>query len=132
MAKILFVYSRESSFISIDRDVFHRRWEVREWRQRSRLVNLPALVRAVWRSDLVFGWFASWHTFWPVTLAWMLRRPSVLVVGGMDTARLTEIGYGLQQRPFFRGLSRWVMRRATRLVTNSRYSRRELTENVGI
>jgi glycosyltransferase involved in cell wall biosynthesis len=132
MAKILFVYSRESSFISIDRDVFHRRWEVREWRQRSRLVNLPALVRAVWRSDLVFGWFASWHTFWPVTLAWMLRRPSVLVVGGVDTASLPEIGYGLQQRPFFRGLSRWVMRRATRLVTNSRYSRRELTENVGI
>ena len=117
MARILFVYSRESSFISIDRAILGRRWELREWRQERPLVNLPALALAVWRSDLVFGWFASWHTFWPVTLAWLLRKPSVLVVGGVDTARMPEIGYGLQQRPFFRGLSRWVMRRASRLVT---------------
>src|SRR3989442_8083887 len=132
MARILFVYSRESSFISIDRDILRRRWELREWRQRSPLVNLPALALAVWRSDLVFGWFASWHPFWPVALAWLLRKPSVLVVGGVDTARMPEIGYGLQQRPFFRGLSRWVMRRASRLVTNSRFSQRELQANVGI
>lgn len=132
MARILFVYSRESTFISIDRDVLRRRWQVREWQQKSPLVNLPRLVLAVWRSDLVFGWFASWHTFWPITLAWILRKPSVLVVGGVDTARMPEIGYGLQQRRFFRGLSRWVMRRASRLVTNSHYSQAELEANVGI
>src|SRR3954451_25167092 len=129
---ILFVYSRDSTFIRIDREILARRWEVREWPQARALVNLPRLLVAVWRSDLVFGWFASWHTFWPVTLAWLLRRPSVVVIGGFDTASLPEIDYGLQQRRVMRRVSRWVMRRATRLVTNSHYSAREIEANVGI
>jgi glycosyltransferase involved in cell wall biosynthesis len=132
VAQILFVYSRESSFVAIDRDLLRRRWAVRDWPQPRPLVNLPRLVAAVWRSDLVFGWFASWHTFWPITLAWLLRRPSVLVIGGFDTAGMPEIGYGLQQRPVMRHVSRWVMRRASRLVTNSEYSLREIEANVGI
>jgi glycosyltransferase involved in cell wall biosynthesis len=130
--QILFVYSRDSTFIRIDRDILDRRWRVRDWPQAGPLVNLPKLVAAVWRSDLVFGWFASWHTFWPVTLAWLLHRPSVLVIGGFDTASLPEIDYGLQQRSVMSRVSRWTMRRATRLVTNSHYSRREIEANVGI
>jgi glycosyltransferase involved in cell wall biosynthesis len=80
----------------------------------------------------VFGWFASWHTFWPVMLARLLGRPTVQVIGGFDTARLPDIDYGLQQRPLMGRVSRWVMRHATRLVTNSDYSRREIEANVGI
>jgi glycosyltransferase involved in cell wall biosynthesis len=130
--RILFVYSRDSTFIRIDREVLARRWRVRDWPQAGALVHLPKLVAAVWRSDLVFGWFASWHTFWPVTLAWLLRRPSVVVIGGFDTACLPDIDYGLQQRRVMSRVSRWVMRRATRLVTNSHYSSREIEANVGI
>jgi glycosyltransferase involved in cell wall biosynthesis len=132
VAQILFVYSRESSFVAIDRDLLRRRWRIRDWPQPRALVNLPALAVAVWRSDVVFGWFASWHTFWPITLAWLFRRPSVLVIGGFDTASMPEIDYGLQQRRVMRHVSRWVIRRATRLVTNSHYSRREIEANVGI
>ncbi len=131
-AKVLFVYSRESSFVAIDRAVLSERWVVRDWRQQGPVVNLPALVRAVARSDLVFGWFASWHTFWPVTLAWLMRKPSVVVIGGYDTASMPEIPYGLQGRGLMRLVSRWVMRRATRLVTNSNYSREEAAANAGL
>lgn len=130
--QILFVYSRDSTFIEIDRALLARRWELRDWPQPRPLVNVLAVARAVRESDLVFGWFASWHTFWPVTLAWLMRRPSVLVIGGFDTARMPEIGYGLQQRRVMGRVSRWTMRRATRLITNSRYSRREIEANVGI
>ena len=49
------------------------------------------------RADVVFGWFASWHTFFPITLAWLLRKPSVLIIGGFDTANMPDIGYGYQQ-----------------------------------
>ena len=131
-ARILFVYSRESSFVGIDRNVLSERWTVRDWRQQGPLVNLVALVRAVIASDLVFGWFASWHTFWPVTLAWLFRRPSVLVIGGYDTANLPEVPYGIQGRPVMGRVSRWVMRRATRLLANSEYSRAEAQRNAGV
>jgi glycosyltransferase involved in cell wall biosynthesis len=124
--RVLFVYSRPSSFVSIDRDALAESFEVREWQQAGAAVNLLRLAREVRRSDIVFGWFASWHTFWPLTLAWLLRRPSVLVTGGYDTARMPEIGYGLQYRRLLGPISRWVMRRATRLVTNSHYAAGEV------
>jgi len=132
LTQILYVYSREPSFVAIDRSLLEERWSVRDWQQRGPVVNLISLARAVSRSDLVFGWFASWHTFWPVTLAWIMRKPSVIVIGGFDTARMPEIGYGLQQRRLMRHVSRWVMRRATRLVTNSLYSREEAAATAGV
>lgn len=132
MKRILFVFSRPSSFIAIDQGLLEERWAVRPWQQQGPLVNLPRLVREVARSDLVFGWFASWHTFLPVLIARLMRKPAVVVIGGFDTARIPEIGYGLQQRGAMRRVSRLVMRLATRLVTNSRYSRTEAAANVGI
>jgi glycosyltransferase involved in cell wall biosynthesis len=131
-ARILFVYSRESSFVAIDRAVLTERWAVRDWPQRGPLVNLPALALAVWRSDAVFGWFASWHTFWPVGLAWLMRKPSIVVIGGYDTANMPDIPYGIQGGGLMGRVSRWVMRRATRLLANSSYSREEAAANAGV
>jgi glycosyltransferase involved in cell wall biosynthesis len=84
------------------------------------------------RADLVFGWFASWHTFFPITLAALLRKPSVMIIGGFDTANMPDIGYGYQQGGLRRWASRWIMRRARRLITNSRYSLSEIERNTPI
>jgi glycosyltransferase involved in cell wall biosynthesis len=82
--------------------------------------------------DLVFGWFASWHTFLPFLFAKLLGRPSILVIGGYDVANIPEIGYGHQRG----GLKKWVSRRTMRfascLVTNSIYSRDEAMENAAV
>lgn len=130
--KILYVYSRKNSFIAIDRDLLKERWSVREWYQPGRVPNVPGLIPAVLRSDVVFAWFASWHSFVPITLAWLFRKPSVLVIGGFDTANMPDIGYGYQQGGFRKWASRWIMHRAKRLVTNSHYSREEIERNTGI
>ena len=76
------------------------------------------------RADVVVGWFASWHTFFPITLAWLTRTPSVMIIGGFDTANMPDIGYGHQQGGLRRHAALWIMRRAKRLVTNSNYSLR--------
>jgi glycosyltransferase involved in cell wall biosynthesis len=89
-------------------------------------------VGGVVRADLVFGWFASWHTFFPITLAWLLRKPSVLVIGGFDTANMPDIGYGYQRGGFRCWASRWIMRRAGRLITHSDYSLTEIERNTPI
>jgi glycosyltransferase involved in cell wall biosynthesis len=130
--RILFVYSRRASFVEIDLELLRERWQVREWAQPGRYANPLTILREVRRADLVFGWFASWHTFWPITFARLLGKPSLLVVGGFDTANVPAIGYGYQQGGVTRRLARWIILSASQLVTNSEYSRREVARNVGV
>jgi glycosyltransferase involved in cell wall biosynthesis len=132
MARILYVYSRKASFVAIDRELLGERHELEDLYQPGRIPQPLQVLRGVLRADLVFGWFASWHTFLPITLAWLLRKPSVLIVGGFDTANMPDIGYGYQQGGLRRWASRWIMRRAGRLITNSRYSLSEIERNTPI
>ena len=132
MKRLLFVHSRQASFIAIDREILAERYEVEDLFQPGRLPNPLRVLRSVVRADVVFGWFASWHTFLPISLAWLLRKPSVLIIGGFDTANMPDIGYGYQQGGIRRLASRWIMRRARRLVTNSDYSLSEIERNTEI
>ena len=54
------------------------------------------------------------------------------IIGGFDTANMPDIGYGHQRGGFRARASRWLMRRATRLITNSNYSRSEIAANTPI
>ena len=71
--RILYVHSRKASFVAIDRAILAEEYEVEDLYQPGRVPNPLRIVPAVARADLVFGWFASWHTFLPITLAWLLR-----------------------------------------------------------
>jgi glycosyltransferase involved in cell wall biosynthesis len=130
--RILFVHNSKASFVAIDREILAERYEVEDLCQPGRWPNPIKVVGGVLRADLVFGWFASWHTFFPITLAWLLRKPSVMIVGGFDTANMPDIGYGYQQGGLRRAASRWIMRRARRLATNSEYSLSEIERNTPI
>jgi len=130
--RVLYVHSRKASFVAIDREILAERYEIEDWYQPGRWPNLIGLIPAVLRADLVVSWFASWHSFFPITLAWLLRKPSIQISGGFDTADMPDIGFGYQQGGLRRWASRWIMRRADRLVTNSSYSRSEIAANTPI
>jgi glycosyltransferase involved in cell wall biosynthesis len=130
--RVLYVHSRKASFVAIDREILAERYEIEDLYQPGRCPNPVKVIGGVLRADLVFGWFASWHTFFPVTLAALLRKPSVLIVGGFDTANMPEIGYGYQRGGVRSWASRWIMRRATRLVTHSHYTLTEIELNTPI
>ncbi|HWE52079.1 MAG TPA: glycosyltransferase family 4 protein [Bryobacteraceae bacterium] len=130
--KILFVHNAATSFVQLDLKLLKQRYEVDEWFVSTRLIDPLRLWKAVRSHDLVFGWFASWHTFLPMLFARIARRPSVLVTGGYDVANLPEIGYGLQRGGIAKWLSRWTMRLSTRLVANSDFSRTEARDNAAI
>jgi glycosyltransferase involved in cell wall biosynthesis len=130
--RILYVHSRKASFVAIDRAILAERYEIEDYYQPGRWPQPLRLIAGLRRADLVFCWFASWHSFLPVTLAWLLRKPSVQIVGGFDTANMPEIGFGYQQGGLRRWASRWIMRRADRLLTNSEYSRSEIAANTPI
>lgn len=116
----------------LDLEELRKSFDVTEHFESSRSVNPIGLWREVKEHDVVFGWFASWHTFLPVQFAKLLGKPSVLVVGGYDVANLPEIGYGHQRGGLKKWMSRRAMRLATRLITNSDYSRKEIARNIGL
>lgn len=130
--RLLFVKSRTASFIELDQRLLAERFELDVIYQPGRLSNPLRVLRAVRQADIVVGWWASWHTFLPFTLAAIIGKPSLLIVGGFDTAAEPEYGYGLQIGGLRKHLSRFTMRRARILMTNSDYSRTEIERNCGI
>jgi len=80
---------------------------------------------------VVFCWFASWHSFAPVLFARCHGKPSIVVIGGYDTANVPQAGYGSQRGGARRFLSRTIIRHASHLVTNSEAARREAIGNAG-
>ena len=131
-ARLLFVHNHLAKFVQLDLALLRERYAVREWNQQSRWVNLPALTRAVAQCDLVFGWFASWHTFFPFGLARMFKRPSFLVVGGYDVANEPAIEYGSQRGGIRRFVARGTMQMATRVAAFSEFSRVETIKHAAI
>jgi glycosyltransferase involved in cell wall biosynthesis len=132
MSRLLFVKSRKASFIELDQRLLEERYEVHTIYQPGRLSDPRIVLREVLAADVIVGWWASWHTFLPFTLAWLLRKPSLLIVGGFDTAAEPEFNYGFQLGGPRAWLSRLTMRSARILMTNSEYSRAEIDRNAGI
>jgi glycosyltransferase involved in cell wall biosynthesis len=130
--RILFVHNSATQFVRLDLNELRRRYQVTECYLRSRWVNPLAIWQQVRTHDLVFGWFASWHTFLPFLFARFLSRPSLLVVGGYDVANMPGIRYGHQRGGIKKWVSRWIMRLATRLISTSHYSESEATTNASI
>lgn len=132
MPKILFVHNGPTQFVRLDLNELRERYDVTECYLRSRWINAASMWQQVRSHDLIFGWFASWHTFLPLLFARLSGKPSLLVIGGYDLANMPEIGYGHQRG----GLKRWVsqrtMRLANSLVTNSYYSRSEAARNARV
>jgi glycosyltransferase involved in cell wall biosynthesis len=131
MPRLLFVKSRQASFIELDQQLLAERYDVHEIYQPGRFSDPRVVVREVLAADVIVGWWASWHTFLPFTLAWLLGKPSLLIVGGFDTAAEPEFNYGFQLGGPRAWLSRLTMRSARILMTNSEYSREEIRRNIG-
>ena len=131
-SRILFVHNLATRFVQIDMALLREKYKVREWNQRGHAVNIPALSLAVAESDLVFGWFASWHTWFPMLFGRLFNRPSLLVVGGYDTANMPDVGYGNMRGGYKRWVSRTTMKFARHLMVNSCFIRAEVVRNAGI
>jgi glycosyltransferase involved in cell wall biosynthesis len=130
--RILFVHNALTEFVRLDLDELRKRFEVTERFESSRVINPMRLWQQVKNHDVVFGWFASWHTFLPIEFAKRLGKPSLLIVGGYDVANMPEINYGHQRGGLQKSISRREMHLATRVVTTSNYSRAEVARNAGL
>jgi glycosyltransferase involved in cell wall biosynthesis len=98
--------SRNASFIQTDLQILQKHFNVRTIDSptsarhpiHSLNVIINMIMGLVW-ADVCFIWFADFHAYLAVRLSRLLRKRSVVVVGGYEVARLPEIGYGALQNP---------------------------------
>lgn len=131
MQPILFVHNQPQRFVVIDLNLIKERWPVQERYERQRRVNPISVMAEVWQSSMVFCWFASWHSLFPVFFARLFNKPSLVVVGGYDTANVPEANYGSQRGGLRRWVSRAIISMATHLLVNSESARNEAITNAG-
>lgn len=132
MTRVLYVHSRKTTFTDIDRAALAERFQIIDHYQPGQRPRPLELIGKLRHADVVFGWHATSHTFLALSLARLMRKPSVLVIGGVDTARMPEIGYGMQRGGPRRWIARWTIANATRLITNSSSSLAEIEANLGL
>jgi glycosyltransferase involved in cell wall biosynthesis len=70
------------------------------------------IIFNAFRSELVFGWFASVYSAIGVVAANITGTKSVIVIGGVDVAREPELGYGIWLSPWKAILLRYALRHA--------------------
>jgi glycosyltransferase involved in cell wall biosynthesis len=125
--KILFVHNAPTSFVSIDHGILKENYEVEELHLQNKFqINPSKIWKAVRRNDLVFTWFASWHSLLPVLFSSLMDKPSLLVSGGYDTANIPAAGYGNQRSWWKKPITNFIIKRSTHIICNSNFAKSEI------
>ncbi len=91
------------------------------------------LLRQLAKSDICVCWFADVHSAIAVGISRALRKPSIVIAGGYDVARVPEIHYGaLLYSPITRLSAMYALRRADRVLVVDRMLALEAETNMGV
>jgi len=101
---IIFIYANFNSFVRTDFDILSSFQEVKLLQFKpvkgllrtgvEMLKQFIALTIHIWKAEIVFVWFADFHSFLPVVFAKVLRKKSYVVIGGYEVCRINELNYG--------------------------------------
>ncbi|MCK4734804.1 MAG: glycosyltransferase family 4 protein [Methanophagales archaeon] len=133
--RILFVCPSFSSFIQNDLDILRRHFEVRvaHYQGKKRLLKfLIEMLKGVLWADITFSWFADVHAFVAVLFSKIFRRKSIVVVGGYEVAKVSEIGYGAMLNKRKALIVKFVLKHADKVLAVSEFSKKEILRCVNI
>src|SRR3989339_1016695 len=101
--RLLFIYTRLSTFVKGDIDILEKSYRVTPFcaENRSKGRQLLGLTRLffyllfnTYKFDIIYVWFADYHSFLPVLYAMVFRKKCFVVIGGYDVCRIKSIKYG--------------------------------------
>ena len=123
--KIVFIYYDFSSFVKQDYEILSKHFEVEKVNYRTPK-DIFKMARAIFNSDLTYAWFASGHSFIAVLLSILLRKKSVVIVGGYDVAFAPEINYGQYTLGWHkRKYADFVLKNADLVLAVSEFTKKE-------
>jgi len=133
MSRILFIHNALTRFVATDLAILQEQHTVEELALLKKAsINPFSTWKAVRRNDIIFAWFASWHSLLPVCFAAWQKKPAVLVCGGYDTANVPAAGYGNQRSWLKRSITNFIIRRSTGIICNSDFAKNEIIAVSGV
>jgi glycosyltransferase involved in cell wall biosynthesis len=82
-----------------------------------------ALFRGVLWADIVYSWWANLNAVFTVLFSALLRKKSIVVVGGYEVAYVPEINYGTLLFPTGRLEVKFILRHASKIIAISESSK---------
>lgn len=116
--KILFCHSGLASFVKTDLNILSSRFEVTtiqyspDKNKMKKMKNIFSsfffALKHVPQCHVVFVWFGGFHGFFPILLAKLLNKKSIIVVAGYDAVCIPSIQFGIFYR---KNLLQWCTRK---------------------
>lgn len=128
--KALFIYTHPSTFVRGDLEILSSEFDIKEYQ----VVNTPKkalpwsllklslyLIFNIARFEIVYIWFADYHSFLPILFSRIAGKRSYLVIGGYDICRERRYKYGSFSNPLrsFAAISSIKMTTMNLCVSNS-------------
>lgn len=133
--RVLLLGPQRSTFVKTDVVGLSRRHTVtgidtvfgKGWQGAVRLLGTTLrVIRLLISHDVLYCWFADYHTLVPTIVARLMGKCVVVVAGGYDVGHLPEIGYGARSRPLRWLCAKYTFRWATVVMPVSQYAKRQL------
>jgi glycosyltransferase involved in cell wall biosynthesis len=131
--KILFISAFSAPFIQEDLNFLGRYFPVTE-KIGSGFLQIIRILLSCFKTDIAFCWFASVYAFVTVVMMKILRRKSVIILGGVDVSKEKELNYGIWLSPWKAVCVRFALRHASVILPvdeSLAASARELAEYDG-
>lgn len=128
--RLLFVYTRLSTFVKCDLGILEKEYLVSAFcvDTTTRGRQLLAMIRLLFylafnisKFDIVYIWFADYHSFLPVFFAKLFGKKSYVVIGGYDVCRVRNLKYGSFVNPVRGFMAKYSMNNATLNLCVSRH-----------
>jgi len=116
-------------FLKRDVEILKNHFEIRTapgFNRRRPITSTFRIFRGTLWADLTFSWFAGTHAFLTVLFSKVLRKKSVVTIGGYEVAKLPEIGYGSMSQPIYAHLVKFVLNHADKLFAVSEFHKAEV------
>ena len=126
--RILFVHHFNKTYIQEDLKILQRHFDVKSilWTRTRDLKKVFTVAKHIYKTDLVFIWFAGKHAAYTILFSKLFGKKSVVVVGGYEVAHVPEINYGLMISPKSARMVKFVLKNADKVLPVSKFHENEV------
>ena len=122
--RLCLVYQDLASFVRMDAEILAKYFTVEQIQFRGPS-DVLRLARRISTAAVSVSWFALGYATAAVAISRVLRKPSVIFLGGWDVAAMPEIGYGAMVGRSRIRKTTWTLRNATVVFAVSETNRQE-------